>query len=142
MHVKSIATYILQYFRPSLSNPLSSRPFLSIFEEPLKTGLTVFRYWCQRSKNKPCEHKIMFCVFIEAVILSTTYILVLWNYSLVHHLVIMFGQLLDEPADMSHCRAMGAEASLHAYIVMCEVYTTWCTKLNFYFVMLFTRNLD
>ena len=32
---------ILQYFRPSLSYHLSLRPFLSIFERPLKTGLAV-----------------------------------------------------------------------------------------------------
>ena len=34
---------ILQYFRPSLSYHLSLRPFLSIFEWPLKTGFTVLR---------------------------------------------------------------------------------------------------
>ena len=34
---------MLQYFRPSLSYHLSLRPFLSIFEWPLKTGFTVLR---------------------------------------------------------------------------------------------------
>ena len=36
---------ILHYFQPSISNHLSSRPFLSIFEWPLKTGLTVCMVW-------------------------------------------------------------------------------------------------
>ena len=32
----------MQYFRPSLSCHLSFRPFLFIFEWPLKTGFTVY----------------------------------------------------------------------------------------------------
>ena len=43
MQVKSIAGNILQYFRPALSYHLSLRPSLSIFDWPLKTGLTVHR---------------------------------------------------------------------------------------------------
>ena len=54
MHVKSIAECskgsILQYFRPPLSCHLLLRPFLSIFEWPLKTGFTV-HIWASWREN-------------------------------------------------------------------------------------------
>ena len=60
MQVKSIAESskgsILQYFPPSLSYHLSLRSFLSIFEWPLKTGLTVSPKSAMRNRiNATCS---------------------------------------------------------------------------------------
>ena len=66
MHVKSIAEWnILQYFRPSLSYHLSLRPFLSIFELPLKTGFIVLIVCTKASfKTLPTGSFCVFLVFL------------------------------------------------------------------------------